>query len=222
MLWLQRVGFTIYSTRLVRSVDAFCSGISNEPINFRVCPFPPFRVNLIPSARCFAGNPRRMEFFVVYIIPTICIVAGVALVLKAWSDVRLGIASRSWPFVEGVVQRSVIREEITDDGGTVYGVDVDYEYVVESETYKGNRISLAEYASGDISYANAMIALYKVGSRIRVFYAPENPSCCLLSPGVKGGSWIFLAAGLLAIIVSLVWHWCVPHYYPPYLNNLLP
>lgn len=96
-------------------------------------------------------------------------------------------ASVDWPTTEGVIVESKLDSWKEKDGDSTYSLSVAYEYDVNGEKHRSDRISnetiLDKYMS-DGTEANNRAAVYKVGSKHRVFYQPDHPATAVMVPGV--------------------------------------
>lgn len=123
-------------------------------------------------------------------------VLGVFLIgpgLMAWrtfKDWLKGRRSLIWPSATGVVKDSMIHVYKARNEGerTLYEPQVTYEYEVvglrfENKKQSYNPLSLirSEIAAKDF------IEKFRPGSRVEVFYDPENPKESVLKKGSRGG-----------------------------------
>ncbi|MCA9802210.1 MAG: DUF3592 domain-containing protein [Cyanobacteria bacterium HKST-UBA02] len=96
-------------------------------------------------------------------------------------------ASVDWPTTEGVIVESKLDSWKEKDGDSTYSLSVAYEYDVNGEKHRSDRISnetiLDKYMS-DGTEANNRAAVYKVGSKHKVFYQPDDPATAVMVPGV--------------------------------------
>ena len=122
--------------------------------------------------------------------------------------------SRSWPSVEGVVERSAVvqrtRTTADADDSDVYTADVAYRYRVQGRDYSATRITMMDYSSSAARHAQDIVAQYPAGAPVRVYHHPADPSDAVLEPGGTRGipilgliGWAFALAGLLFLYASL-------------------
>ena len=112
--------------------------------------------------------------------------------------------TRTWPFVEGFITKSSTRSQ-RDPGtsGTPTTIaDVWYTFVVDGVAYHNNTISLAQYGSSSASHAVKEAHRYPVGSKVMVYYNPENLHDSVLEHNTP---WMFIGlfAGLGLILVYI-------------------
>ncbi len=136
------------------------------------------------------------------ISPRTKIVVGVLLTLALMLFVTagwewyIGADSKSWPQTPGRIVDS--RRELTDSGGmqqlptTSYTVKFAYEYLVDGERYRSDRVAISLFAVG------GLVETYEEGSVATVYYQPGNPRLSVLQPGV---SW---ATVILYVTVAML------------------
>jgi hypothetical protein len=96
-------------------------------------------------------------------------------------------ASRSWPAVEGEVVSARIVE--SDDGSNNgegsrrFTVEVEYTYTLGGQRYRGTRIRYAHQGHRERSEAEAELAGYAPGRRLKVFHDPADPAQSVLVQG---------------------------------------
>lgn len=111
-----------------------------------------------------------------------------------------------WPRVAGVVRASgVERTEATGTKrrGSLWAT-VRYEYVVDGQTYEGDRVAYGDYGSILRSHAEDIVARYPVGAAVTVSYMPNSPEESLLEPGIRLQSFLIplFGAALLALGIT--------------------
>ena len=109
--------------------------------------------------------------------------------------------SRDWPSVEGMITKSStrIQREPGTSGTPTTIADVWYTFVIDGVAYQNNTISLAQYGSSSASHAVKEAHRYPVGSKVMVYYNPENFHDAILEHKTP---WIFIGifAGLGSIL----------------------
>ena len=125
----------------------------------------------------------------------LCLLGGVALFLLGAWHIPLGRASRTWPTAEG----TVIRVESTIKGETVFTMEgdakVQYEYVVNGNTYENDRIWYA-IRTNTRPIKQLADGLHP-GSPVTVYYDPGNPARSVLLTGHDPNNWSLLVLSLL-------------------------
>jgi len=112
-----------------------------------------------------------------------------------WSGLkalREAISARSWEKTDGAVTASETRPiSGTDD----FALLVSYEYTVNGQTFKNDRIAFWETrAASRASLEEQRMAQYTPGKAVVVYYNPSNPIAAALTPPQSGG---FLGTALL-------------------------
>jgi hypothetical protein len=102
--------------------------------------------------------------------------------------------------VEGRVTKCQVTEDAGEDGPT-YGIDVEYAYQVAGQPYTSDRVrDLPMWGRGS---AMRFADDHPPGSRVTVFYDPDDPSDAVLEPGV-GGAELFQLLFLLPFNVIML------------------
>jgi hypothetical protein len=143
---------------------------------------------------------RRANPLIGVLIMPIFFIAGIFLAKYGGSVLDNAKASAEWPTVQGTVMHSdVVRERGTGDnrGKYHYEADVMFEFELDGQTYSSNNVSFGEYASSQASHAREIVRRYPEGSRVTVYYNPEDPDTAVLEPGVSWSSYILLGMGIL-------------------------
>lgn len=136
--------------------------------------------------------------------------AGMAvfIALVARAAMREAEDARGWPTVDGVIEASgveALRMLSADSDPTLrtrrmFRSDVVYRYRVGGVDLKGSRLRLGGrfFASFD-RLARRDAEAYPVGTRVKVFYNPDNASEAVLDPVAQG---LWLAWGLAAVLAA--------------------
>jgi hypothetical protein len=100
--------------------------------------------------------------------------------------------SSYYPVTMGEVTYSQVTTQHTSKGGTIYGVDIKYHYVVNDHPFDGSRF---RYMSGfnnssDYESVRSTVNSNPVKSQIRVYFNPSNPQDAVLSPDLTGGDFM--------------------------------
>jgi len=101
----------------------------------------------------------------------------------------------------------VLRSELVD--ATFNGRDeklpeVEYEFSVRFDKFRGKRISIGEIMPGS-AQVQTVLTLYPAGATATVFYDPGNPRDCVLErdvPQYFGVIWVFVAVVTLACLLG--------------------
>jgi hypothetical protein len=148
-------------------------------------------------------NVRRNKLFEKFIGVVVLLVAAGAVTGAGYFYLK-SRSTRNWPAVEGVITKSDTRSQRSPggSGAPTTIADVWYNYVVDGIEYHNDTISLSQYGSGSASHAVEEAHRYPVGSRVMVYYNPENPHDAVLEHKTP---WIFIGlfAGLGAILIFI-------------------
>ena len=104
-------------------------------------------------------------------------------------------ASESWPSTEGVVISSTVDSHRSQDTGTTYSAEINYEYSVNNETLNSNSIKFGKVSTGNPSDARKYVNKYPAGQSVKVYYNEEDPYEAVLEPGVHASTWFLPVFG---------------------------
>lgn len=104
--------------------------------------------------------------------------------------------SNSWPYVMGKVIYSDV-ERRSDEDGTTYSAEVEYEFTVADRLLSGNLVKFGEVSTSSSSNARRVVNRYPEGSEVRVFYDPSDPYMSVLEPGVHASTYFMPGFGLV-------------------------
>ena len=134
--------------------------------------------------------------------------SGIPLTHAEVRNVRLGLASRDWVLVPGVVlDRRLHLGGL--QGGDETGLIL-YRYEVAGSTYLSNRVDYSGRATAVFSGNERTLKAFPVGMPVEVRVDPHDPSRAVLHPGISGGTIVRLLIGLalsafgLAMVVGIV------------------
>ncbi len=135
----------------------------------------------------------------VYII---LLVIGMIAFLFLGRSVLLGQKSRSWPSVAGsILQSGIETHQSTDDDGsisTTYGVSLVYKYTISGQEFQGTRRTFTDVRTSSLLRTQKILVSYPQGGSVTVFYNPDDPSSCVLEPGV--GTYIYIVLVLTGVM----------------------
>lgn len=109
----------------------------------------------------------------------IALAAGTGAAVYTVDGLLSGSASHEWPTVTGEITESRVRRR----NSRATRAAIEYEYRVGSTWHYGHRIG---YFHGIMGPGNPLadVARYPVGSRVTVYYDPENTDRSVLEPGL--------------------------------------
>jgi hypothetical protein len=117
-----------------------------------------------------------------------------------------GKSTVKWPSVEGMVIKSDtrIQKEPGKSSTPTTIADVWYAYSVDGVQYQNDTISHAQYGSSSATHAVREAHKYPEGSRLVVYYNPENPNDSILEHKMP---WIFIGLfaglGILCFFIAI-------------------
>ena len=113
-----------------------------------------------------------------------------------------------WPYVQGkVTQLDLIerkRSNKNSDIISVHSAKIKYQYIVDDKNYVSTQLKLAERNKEKI--LSLIEKEYASGSKVTVYYNPENPSQSTLQQGLSSGhilTGLFLLVSICAMALAL-------------------
>ncbi len=144
-----------------------------------------------------------------HLIPFAFMLVGAVIFWAGMVQRRKGIASLSWPTVEGRVISSGIESAWSRDSDNssylTYYAAIRYEYTVGDRTYAGDQTKVGgEIRTTSSVRAGRAAARYREGAAVTVHYDPIRPEEAVLEPGVKIVPWVLVIFGLLFIATGVI------------------
>lgn len=106
---------------------------------------------------------------------------------------RRAVSSMDWPSVTGVIQYAQREVFALDEYGNLTGVRIIYRYKVKQDEYTAKTIGF----SPRFIASRKMLYSHKPGKKVKVFYAPDQPSLATLERGVTTGNYLMMSAALI-------------------------
>jgi len=140
----------------------------------------------------------------VFIFSLVFVLAGGAtLFLWGIPTIQKAYASQSWPSVQGTITVSNLVTN-TDSDGTTYKADIGYNYIASEQTQSGTNVTFGAYSSSNASEMRSIVNRYPLGTSVKVYVDPKDPTNSVLEPGVSLGSFLAAGVGLLFFILGIV------------------
>lgn len=147
-----------------------------------------------------------------YLFGGFWIFAGLMGLRNWYSAVSFANSTKDWPSVTGRIIRSELSGSDEIDEGEIrksYSPVVEYEYEVKGKKFSGDTISIVAHSTTEKSDARSIVNRYKPGSKVFVYYDPEDNCRSVLDPeaGVQdsmGGLIVSLALFVLGFIVIYI------------------
>lgn len=125
----------------------------------------------------------------VFIFLFTCVWSTGVLVIdgKAARELWRQFESRHYPVTIGEVTYSRVTTHHSRKGGTSYGVDIGYHYVVDDRPFDGSRFRYTSMTSSSgYDWATTTVNQHPVRSQIPVYFNPGDPQDAVLSPDLNG------------------------------------
>jgi len=127
------------------------------------------------------------------IIITVFTLVGLLVAAWGWRNTSRARQTLSWPSVDATVTQSVL------DNNRLPAVV--YHYSVDDQVCKYQML-VPEGVMASVQAAQKVVDEYPPGRTDTLFYQPEDPNNCTLTPGVKKEDWFVVAAGLGASLLG--------------------
>jgi hypothetical protein len=144
--------------------------------------------------------------FAVLLAAGILGIVALGLLLRALFGQRQAAASKNWPSVNGVILTSeVAASRRRGRNGVSYYPFVMYEYTVNGQRYKGNRLRFgAEMGYGFPGMVQRTLDKYPPGGTATIYYNPDNPNEAVLEQSTNIAANFLIVGILLVVIVVLL------------------
>jgi hypothetical protein len=124
-----------------------------------------------------------IKFGLGWMLPSMLVFCGLALLVFGGRDLMRAWASASWPHSQGVVLSS-FRSPYNDGGtGKKYTPAIAYSYSAGNKSYVGTRVFYGNAQGLSDSRSAEIVNRYPVRSPVSVYYKPEEPGESVLEPG---------------------------------------
>jgi hypothetical protein len=151
------------------------------------------------------------------LIITVCIggtiaLIGVGLLVFGWSQSRKGNVTKNWSTTTGTILSADLSQQSRRNQqgyhDVTYTPNVEYTYEVNGQTYRSDTISSGWTVSYSAGMAQNKTNQYQPGSKVNVYYNPDNPADAVLETKSTSGN-VFMIAGGAILALSLAISCCV-------------
>jgi hypothetical protein len=142
-----------------------------------------------------------------FVILTLLVAAGAYFLYKERELIWLGLRSYSWPSTQGTIadtsDQSFVTTGLTGSAATGVG-DVQWRETAYGYVYtvRGRSYHSATYCFG--GWSERIVASYRIGESVKVYFDPEDPHRSVLRRGVTFGA-LFGAVLLIIACVYAIW-----------------
>ena len=113
------------------------------------------------------------------------------VVYVGWTQHKLGTESLDWPTVDSLIMASSVKH--TKGQRSTSYPSIRYNYHVDGQRFESDVIRFDATPCRNGAEAREIVRLFPAGTQAEVYVHPDNPSVCVLQPGVHNGY-----AGLIA------------------------
>jgi hypothetical protein len=132
------------------------------------------------------------------IILGLFIIAGLVTTLWGLRIILKARKTQHWPHVDGIIEESRISSDHDDLLPHIqFRYSVDQTSCRQTMTFSGDITPTQEFAA---SY----VQKYPAGSKVQVYYNPEDPNTATLEPGLGKGDWLVFAMGLGMLLFGII------------------
>src|SRR5258708_5629593 len=96
------------------------------------------------------------------------------------------VMAENYPSTEGTILSSEVTQHDGSEGDTVHGVLLRFTYSVNDHEYTGTRYRYDTSSSSDSAWAYRVVAARPPGTKVQVFYNPNDPQNSVLATGLLG------------------------------------
>ncbi|MDR0863482.1 MAG: DUF3592 domain-containing protein [Candidatus Symbiothrix sp.] len=142
------------------------------------------------------------------IFVNIIFLIGVFFLLHFLYVFILSKQTKEWLSVEGKIYKSrleVINQDIDDNMGVSHKLHIEYQYIIEGNTYCSERIFIGDYIRRNFSrHVKSLANKYAKDKKVLVYYNPNNLKRSVLETGVHPVIYRELFIGILFVVISIV------------------
>ncbi len=113
-------------------------------------------------------------------------------------------ASKDWPTVQGIITHSELTKSRDSDGNDMYSANVQYDYVVDGNTFNSSNIQTVDGSSSMKSNVKKTLKKYAKGTTVAVHYDPDFPNTAVLETGTGFLFGLLLKLPLLFCVISVL------------------
>jgi hypothetical protein len=140
------------------------------------------------------------------IFVNIIFLIGVFFLLHFLYVFILSKQTKEWLSIEGKIYKSkleVINQDIDDNMGVSHKLHIEYQYIIEGNTYCSERIYIGDYIRRNFSrHVKSLANKYAKDKKVLVYYNPDNLKHSVLEKGVHSIIYRELFIGILFLVIS--------------------
>lgn len=139
----------------------------------------------------------------------VLVLVAVLFFVIAWFQGRGARSAAQWSTTQGEVMEATVVQYLhhTNEGGsmTAYRPNIIYGYRVNGRDYVSQRLNFNTTMHSSIkSFADSKIRQFPTGSKVQVFYDPQNPNEATLERSNPGSRLMILIAGLMLMLALVI------------------
>lgn len=114
--------------------------------------------------------------------------------------------SGKWLQTEGEITNAEVLA-FRSQGQTMYRASLVYKYAVDGKAYHSDQIQPAISSTSFRYFPQRKVKLHPIGSKVPVFYNPDQPDEALLEPGMGMLKYLFYTIPFFFILIGFVVFW---------------
>ena len=115
---------------------------------------------------------------------------GLLIILKARK-------TQQWPCVDGIIEESRLAS-----GNNDLLPQIEFSFTIGQSAYRQS-MKFSSDITPTQEFAASYLQKYPVGSKVQVYYNPENPEDATTEPGLGKGDWLVFAIGVGTLLFGI-------------------
>ena len=158
-------------------------------------------------------NKKREFPAALYLISVLVAALGLSLIFlvpAGYQSHLLQSRASNWPYTMGeVIRAEVVYDEGFDIDDRKVQPQIVTQYFVSDRKYITREIHFNQSSSWRFSdsYAHAMTKKYALGTRVRVYYKPDEPYVAVLDTSVDWFTYFIIVFGAVLFLLGVYWFW---------------
>jgi len=148
------------------------------------------------------------KFMMKTVLAMIFIAIGIAMSSNGYELYSDAKASSQWPTASGVITKSEVgkKRDITSKRRNKfqYSPNIAYSYEIDGFAYESNRLEFVSTISKNSMDIREIVANYKAGDTVTVYYNPSDPGYAVLLAGTSWKNHMILLIGPGLIAAGIV------------------
>jgi hypothetical protein len=145
------------------------------------------------------------DFLGLGIMSVVLVLVALLLAVIGWFQSHGARAAMNWATTQGDVMEATVEtyQYSSSEGGTSTGhrPRIIYSYRINGRDYVGDRFNFGSEVHSSIrSFAEGTVKKYPTGSKVTVFYNPQNPGDAALERSAPASKLLYVIAAILFVV----------------------